>query len=95
MTGGRTSLIVKACEHAQSAIVERQMTHDGDFLLTRHVLNSRTVDTPSGLMIAKEFPDSTRKIDGAVAMVLALWARQEGIAKGFDRERPKRRSFGF
>jgi len=53
------------------------------------------VDTTSGLILAKEFPDSRNKIDGAVAMSLAMWARQEVVAKGFDRERPRRRSYGF
>jgi hypothetical protein len=95
MTGGRTSAIVKMFEHAGSAIRERQMTHDGDHLLTQHVLNARTVDTPSGLTIAKAFPDSRDKIDAAVAMSLAMWARAEAVAKGFDREKPRRRSYGF
>jgi hypothetical protein len=92
---GRTVPIVKMYQHAYSAIVERQMTHDGDHLLTQHVLNSRTMDTPHGVILAKEFPESRNKIDAAVAMSLAMWARQEAVAKGFDREKPKRRSYGF
>jgi len=95
MSGGRTSQIVKMYDHAYAQIVGRKMTHDGDHLLTQHVLNARTVDTTSGLILAKEFPDSRNKIDGAVAMSLAMWARQEAVAKGFDRERPRRRSYGF
>lgn len=95
MTGGRTSEIVKMVEHAGSAIREGSMTHDGDHLLTQHALNARTVDTTSGITLAKAFPDSMDKIDAAVAMALAMWARKDAVAKGFDREKPRRRSYGF
>jgi hypothetical protein len=95
MTGGRTTQIVKAVENAEHAIREGGMTHDGSYALTTHVLNARRRETTSGITIGKDYPDSPRKIDGAVAMLLAMWARAEAVSKGLARERPKRRSYGF
>lgn len=95
MTGGRTSMIVKAVEAAEHAIREGNLTHDGSYALTRHCLNARRKETPSGITITKEHPDSRRKIDGAVALVLANWARVQAVAKGLDRARARRPAFGF
>jgi len=95
MTGGRTTQIVKAVENAEHAIRDGSMTHDGSYALTTHVLNARRRETTSGITVGKDYPDSPRKIDAAVAMLLAMWARAEAVAKGLARERPKRRSYGF
>jgi len=82
MTGGRSHLIVRALEQFHSAVIDGGVTHDGSSALTRHVLNARRRPTRSGLQIAKERPDSPRKIDAAVAAVLAYEARVEAIGKG-------------
>ncbi|MFH8926387.1 terminase [Streptomyces pristinaespiralis] len=84
MTGGRSGLIVRALEKFHSAVVDRELTHDGSSLLTRHILNARRRTKPSlsGLQIAKEHPDSSRKIDAAVAAVLAWQCRLDVLAKG-------------
>jgi hypothetical protein len=82
MTGGRSSLIVRALAQFHSAVLDREMTHDGASRLTRHVLNARRRPTRSGLQITKEHPDSPRKIDGAIAAVLAWQARLDALAKG-------------
>jgi hypothetical protein len=95
MTGGRTGLIVKAVEACETRIRDRSLTHDGGYALTRHALNARRRETPSGITLAKEHPDSRKKIDAAIAMVLANWARTQALAAGLARPRPKRRSFGF
>jgi hypothetical protein len=95
MTGGRLGQIVKAVEAAEEAVRGGSMSHDGSFALTQHALNARRKETPSGITIAKEHPDSRRKIDAAVAMVLALWARKGAVAKGFDKPRAKKKAFGF
>jgi phage terminase large subunit-like protein len=50
--------------------------------LTRHVLNARRKPTSSGIHIAKEHPDSAKKIDAAVAAVLAWRARVDAMAAG-------------
>jgi hypothetical protein len=82
MTGGRSGLIVRALEQFHSAVIDDEVTHDGSYALTRHVLNARRRPSRSGLQIAKEHPESPRKIDAAVAAVLAWQARLAAIAAG-------------
>lgn len=86
MAGGRSSLVVRALEQFHSAVVDGELTHDGSFALTRHVLNARRRAGRSGLQIAKEHPDSIRKIDAAVAAVLAWQARLDAVAAGVGRQ---------
>lgn len=82
MTGGRSGLVVRALEQFHSAVVDEELSHDGSFVLTRHVLNARRRPGRSGVSIAKEHPDSPRKIDAAVAAVLAWQARLAAVAAG-------------
>lgn len=82
MTGGRSLLIVRALEQFHNAVVDAELTHDGSSVLTRHVLNARRRVSRSGIQIAKEHPDSARKIDAAVAAVLAWQARLDAVAAG-------------
>jgi hypothetical protein len=84
MTGGRQQIVARAIEQFHSAVVERDMTHDGGSTLTRHVLNARRRVRGSTVQIGKEHPDSIRKIDAAVAAVLAWQARLDAVAKGID-----------
>lgn len=82
MTGGRSLQIVRALEQFHSAVMDRELSHDGSFVLMRHVLNARRRQSRSGLQIAKEHADSPRKIDAAVAGVLAWQARLDAVAAG-------------
>jgi hypothetical protein len=82
MTGGRSSLTVRALEKFQSAVIDGELTHDARTDLTRHVLAARMLSTRSGVQIAKERPDSDRKIDAAVAAVLAWQCRLDALAAG-------------
>lgn len=82
MTGGRSLQTVRALEQFHSAVIDGELTHDGTSILTRHVLNARRRPTRSGIQIAKEHPDSARKIDAAVAAVLAWQARLDAVAAG-------------
>lgn len=84
MTGGRAQQVERALEKFHSAVVERELTHDGSYVLTRHVLNARRRVRSNRLMIAKEHPDSIRKIDAAVAAVLAYTAYLDAVAKGLN-----------
>lgn len=84
MTGGRTGLIVRATEQFKSAVLDGEMTHDGAYTLTRHVLNARQRATRSGLQIAKAHPDSPNKIDAAIAAILAWQARLAAVSKAID-----------
>lgn len=95
MTGGRSSLIVRALEKFHGAVVDQEMTHDGSSVLARHVLNARRRKGRSGIQIAKEHPDSARKIDAAVAAVLAFQARLDAVAKGLAEEEQPMGGFTF
>lgn len=89
MTGGRSSHVVKALEQFHNAVIDGGLSHSGESVLSRHVLNARRRPTRSGLQIAKEHPDSARKIDAAVAAVLAHEARLKAVAKGEGSRRRK------
>lgn len=89
MTGGRSTLIVRALEKFHTALTEGELTHDGSSALVRHLVNARRRPSRSGLQIAKAHPDSPAKIDAAVAAVLAWQCRLDAIAKGVAAEEPE------
>ena len=82
MNEGRVRQMVRAYEQFHSAVVDGELTHDGSFALTRHVLNARRRQKRSGIIIGKEFAESPRKIDAAVAAVLAWQARLVALSSG-------------
>lgn len=84
MTGGRAAVTVRALDKFRSAVIDGELTHDGSSVLTRHILAARMISTRSGVQIAKEHPDSDRKIDAGVAAVLAWTARIDAVAAGLD-----------
>ncbi|MFF9088642.1 terminase [Streptomyces sp. NPDC014991] len=86
MTGGRSVLIVRALEQFHTALTEGELTHDGSSALVRHLVNARRRPGRSGLQIGKAHPDSPKKIDAAVAAVLAWQCRLDAIAKGVGAE---------
>lgn len=86
MLGGRGTKVVAALEQFHGAVIDREMTHDGSYTLTRHVLNARRRPTTAGIQIAKEHPESARKIDAAVAAVLAWQARLDAVSAGLGRD---------
>ncbi|MEU0675468.1 terminase [Streptomyces sp. NPDC006172] len=86
MTGGRSVLIVRALEKFHTALTEGELTHDGSSPLVRHLCNARRRPSRSGMQIAKAHPDSPKKIDAAVAAVLAWQCRLDAIAKGVAAE---------
>ena len=93
MTGGRSGLIQRAIEQFEGAVRNQDMTHDGSHALTRHVLNARRRIRNAKLTLAKEHDYSPRKIDAAVAAVLAWQARLDAVAAGLGVRRgrvPKR-----
>jgi len=74
-------------EKFRGAVIDGEMTHDGSTTLTRHVLAARMVASRSGVQIAKDHPTSERKIDAAVAAVLAWQARLDAIAAGVSQKK--------
>jgi len=64
--------MIKACAKFYDSVAEQRVLHDGDPLLSRHIGNTAIKLTPAGPHIKKENPNSPRKIDAAVAAILAL-----------------------
>lgn len=63
-----------------------EFTYCGSMELTAHLLNARMRKHQSGFLLAKDFPESPRKIDGAYALVLAWKARLDAVARGLDKQ---------
>lgn len=63
-----------------------EFTYDGSHEFTQHLLNARMRKATTGYLLAKDFPESPRKIDAAYALVLAWKARLDALAKGLDRQ---------
>lgn len=85
MSGGRSYLVVRALEQFYSAVVQKELTHDGNRALTRHILNARRRAGRNGIQIYKEHPDSPNKIDAAIAALLAWTARVDAVSKDLAR----------
>lgn len=83
----RPTAMVAALERFREGVLSGELTHDGGSMLTRHVLNARRRVRPQGVTIAKEHPHSGRRIDGAMAAVLAYEARADAVARGYARMR--------
>jgi phage terminase large subunit-like protein len=69
-----------AADRFRAGVVNGEITHSGDPTLTRNVLNAITRETRWGLAIGKDHRDSPRKVDAAVAAVLADAARALAMA---------------
>lgn len=74
--------MVRAVERLRSAVTVKDLLHDGNKDLSRHVLNAVTREVPQGILIQKDSPRSKRKIDLAVCAILAFEARADAIADG-------------
>lgn len=77
---GRTFDTTKLIEAFHAAVVEGDLSHDGDLTLASHVYNARRRPNAYGVTIGKEAARSPRKIDAAVAAALARKARQDYLA---------------
>jgi phage terminase large subunit-like protein len=79
----RERAMANAVERFETACRLRQsITHDGDARLTTHIVQASVEEKSFGKLIRKEHPKSKRKIDAAMAAVLAYEARAEAIAAG-------------
>jgi phage terminase large subunit-like protein len=66
------------CERLEDAVIEREVSHDGNPVLRQHVLNAKRHPTNyDAIAIRKATKDSSKKIDSAVCAVLAYGARQD------------------
>lgn len=92
MVGGTAKKVHEAIKSFEDAVLEKQLTHDGSSVLTRHVLNARRRYARTGYGIAKEHPESPNKIDACIAAILAYQARLVALSKGADAPRRKRKA---
>lgn len=86
----RPLVMVQALERFHSAVMNGDLSHDGGETLKTHILNARRRESRTGITIAKEHPKSDRKIDAAMAAVLAYECRADAVAKGFGSKRRKK-----
>ena len=61
-----------ATDRFYAAVVDQNLTHDGDPRLAAHLAHAIAKRTPMGDLISKDKRNSPRKIDAAVAAVVAL-----------------------
>jgi len=66
------SRMIPACSKFYDAVAENKLTHNGDPLLARHLSNAVIKVDRLGPRIVKEHRGSIRKIDAAVAAVIAF-----------------------
>jgi phage terminase large subunit-like protein len=64
--------MVTACAKFFDAVVEKRLKHDGNPLLARHLSNAVIKADNLGIRIVKENRNSARRIDAAVAAVIAV-----------------------
>jgi phage terminase large subunit-like protein len=71
-----------ATQHFYEAVINKQLTHSGDARLARHVGNAVLKSDSRGMRIYKEHRNSSRRIDLAVASLMAFerahWHSQQG-----------------
>lgn len=79
----RKKAMAESNERFSTAVATGSLKHRNDEVLTRHVLNAHIEETPWGELLRKDIRGGSRKIDAAVAAVLAYEARGEAVEDGF------------
>lgn len=65
------SRMIPACAKFYDAVLEERLEHENDGTLSRHFDNAIIKLTPAGPYIKKDAKNSPRKIDGAIATIMA------------------------
>lgn len=87
---GKDFAFTTAAELAEAEIMQHMFTHDGNALLTEHVLNARRHEGRYGITVRKESRKSSKKIDACVCLIGArmVWRlAREKAASSKKRER--------
>lgn len=66
------SRMIKACSKFFDAVMQKNLIHDGNPTLARHLENAALKLTPAGPHIKKDSRNSPRKIDAAVCAVMSV-----------------------
>jgi phage terminase large subunit-like protein len=80
--------VTMAHERLVQSIFDRRISHQGDRLLDRHVMNVRRRENNFGVSFGKESRESTRKVDAYAAMMLAHEALHDYRTRG-KKETPR------
>lgn len=91
----RKKAMAESNERFHTAVMLGEVKHQNDPILTRHVLNAHIEETPWGDLLRKDIRGGSRKIDAAVASVLAYEARGEAIEDGFLAKKRKNTVYTF
>lgn len=83
----RYTQMARAVKRLKDSIRAREVQHDGTPVLGRHVGNAHREPTRDGEVIRKESKMSARKIDAAMAAILAYEARGDCLGSGDGRRR--------
>lgn len=78
----RERAMCEAIERFHTGALTEQLRHDGNPRLQEHVLNAVTREARNGYLLSKEKPRSRKKIDAAIAAILAYEAAGDAIADG-------------
>jgi phage terminase large subunit-like protein len=74
-----------ACDRFRVGVLEGDLSHDGNPILARHLGHCVAKDTPYGQVVTKDGADSPRKIDTAVAAIVAydraMWHAANTVAR--------------
>lgn len=87
---GRGKDFTIAAEGAHSAFLDNAFPHSGDVTLSQHLYNARRAPNAWGVSIRKEHRESARKIDAAVAAILAREARLQYLRMPESRRKRRR-----
>jgi phage terminase large subunit-like protein len=82
-----TAKVGVAVERFRTDLLADQLRHVPNETLTEHALNTQTVEGRYGVKLSK--PGAGRRIDAAMAAVLAYAARADAIAAGEDKPKPR------
>lgn len=85
---GRKQDATFAVEKLYAAIVESDLSHDGNEVFKQHVVNARRAPNQWGVTIRKE--NQGRKIDAAMAAALAWLCRRDYLALPANKRRKRR-----
>lgn len=76
----------RACEAAESDILDASFTIDGHPVLMRHLANCRRRSYRDAVSVGKESPKSAKKIDAAVCLIGARMLRRVALSVEIDSE---------
>jgi phage terminase large subunit-like protein len=68
----KRAMMSSACSRFFTAVVDKQLSHDGNQRLAAHLSHAVVKDAENMRWISKEHPDSPRKIDLAIGAVVAF-----------------------